>query len=196
MSVAAQAAIRIGELKVEGLRSPLGIDTATPRFSWQLESDQRGCRQTSYELTVSRTDGTVVWQSGMVESAQQTGIQYGGTALTSRTAYVWSVTVTDADGTKATASSTFETAFLTPEEWTAQWIHAGSVKHQTLQPLEVKFDQAQTCRYLRLNVTELGLRASTDAGFSFVQLSEVEVYAGDANVARTASLSVGKAADN
>lgn len=196
MSVAAQAAIRIGELKVEGLRSPLGIDTATPRFSWQLESDQRGCRQTSYELTVSRTDGTVVWQSGTVESAQQTGIQYGGTALTSRTAYVWSVTVTDADGTKATASSTFETAFLTPEEWTAQWIHAGSVKHQTLQPLEVKFDQAQTCRYLRLNVTELGLRASTDAGFSFVQLSEVEVYAGDANVARTASLSVGKAADN
>ncbi|MCR4614163.1 MAG: hypothetical protein K5778_09180, partial [Bacteroidaceae bacterium] len=51
-AMVSQAALTVTELKVEGLRSPLGIDTQTPRFSWQLESDQRNVVQTAYEIVV------------------------------------------------------------------------------------------------------------------------------------------------
>lgn len=193
-AAAAHAANSVRNLQVENLSSPLGIDTATPRFSWQLESEQRGVCQTAYQIQVSTSDGTPVWDSGEVESSAQTGIVYAGTPLTSRTAYVWTVTVTDNKGGTASATSEFETAFLSASEWTGSWIHAGA-QLQTLQPLEIRFDAPLPCRYVQLNVTELGLRAAGDASYSYVQLSEMEIYAGGVNVALNASLSVGKPAD-
>ncbi|MDO4994031.1 MAG: glycogen debranching protein, partial [Bacteroidales bacterium] len=172
-AMVSQAALTVTELKVEGLRSPLGIDTQTPRFSWQLESDQRNVVQTAYEIVVCAADGTLMWNSGRVESPVPYGIKYEGTPLKSCSAYTWTVKVTTTDGT-ADASSTFETAFMKPSEWTGQWIHA-EVSQQTLDAMSIVFDTPVQCRYVRLDVTELGLRASTDAGFSFVQLAEMEV---------------------
>ena len=192
-AMVSQAALTVTELKVEGLRSPLGIDTQTPRFSWQLKSDQRNVVQTAYEIVVCAADGTLMWNSGRVESPVPYGIKYEGTPLKSCSAYTWTVRVTTTDGT-ADASSTFETAFMKPSEWTGQWIHA-EVSQQTLDAMSIVFDTPVQCRYVRLDVTELGLRASTDAGFSFVQLAEMEVYSGSNNVARSATLSVGKDAD-
>ena len=191
----ATASLSLTNLRVESLTAPLGIDTPTPTFSWRLNSSERGCRQASYAITVVRADGTQVWSSGTVASSAQTGIAYGGTSLQSCTAYTWTLTVTDNLGQTATTTSTFETAFLSPSEWTAQWIHAEGIAHQTLDPLVIEFNEPITCRYLRLNITELGLRASTDAGYSFAQLAEVEIYAGNENVARSATFSAGKSAD-
>ena len=58
-------------LKVNGLREPLAIDTQQPTFSWETQSDQRSFRQSAYEITVADTDGTVVWKSGKTSSSQQ-----------------------------------------------------------------------------------------------------------------------------
>ena len=33
--------VSVGNLRVENLDQPLGIDTAEPRFSWQITSDKR-----------------------------------------------------------------------------------------------------------------------------------------------------------
>ena len=177
-------ALGVTHLRVCSLTAPLGIDTPTPTFSWELTSDERGYLQTSYLIKVCDAAGHEVWDSGTISSSKQTAIAYGGTALKSCSAYTWSVCITDNQGRSATAASTFETAFLQPEEWSAQWIGKNEASARAMY--EVVLSQPVTCRYVRLNVTELGLRAAADPGFSFVQMDEVEIYEGDENVARTA----------
>lgn len=190
-------ALSLNELKVEGLRSPLGIDVARPHFSWQLQSDERGCFQKTYSIVVTGPAGSVVWESGIVESALQSSVVYDGQPLQSCSPYQWTVTVTDNKGNMAESSGTFETAFLSVEEWSGKWIHAESaVQYQTFDPLIIVFDNPISCRYIRLSVSELGLRANGDPGYSFVQLSEMEIYSGDSNLARNARFTVGKSADN
>ena len=94
-------ALSLEELKVEGLRNPIGIDVAKPHFSWELKSDDRGCVQSDYHIVVTDASGMPVWDSGVVESASQSGIVYDGTGLLSRSEYKWTVTVTDNKGNKA-----------------------------------------------------------------------------------------------
>ncbi len=126
------AAFRPTLLRVSGLTAPLGIDNATPTFSWQTLSDERGFRQSAYRIVVKTADGTLAWDSGKTDSGQQNQISYAGTPLTSRTAYTWSLTVYDQNDTASeTAESTFETAFLQPDEWTASWIQAAAGAHAT-----------------------------------------------------------------
>lgn len=192
-ATAGHAATSVKEMKVENLRCPLGIDVSTPRFSWQLSSTERNVQQTAYQIVVCDAEGSEVWNSGTIESATQYGITYAGAPLKSRTAYTWSVKVTTTDGT-AEESSTFETAFLSASEWTGKWIHAEPTI-QTLDPMTITFDTPITTRYLRLEVTEHGIRAASDANYSYVQLCEMEIYSGEENVARSASLSTGKPAD-
>ncbi len=40
-------------LRCEYLADPLGVDTASPRLSWLVESPQRGDRQKAYHILVS-----------------------------------------------------------------------------------------------------------------------------------------------
>jgi hypothetical protein len=49
---ALQAEVLIGpvELRVDDLKTPLGIDDPAPRFSWQLDDPAPGARQTAYEV--------------------------------------------------------------------------------------------------------------------------------------------------
>lgn len=184
LASAARAEGLIG-LRVSGLYSPLGIDW-TPTFSWQIEAARRGWTQSAYQITVTRdADGQAVWQSGRVESAQQSGIAYEGETLQSRTAYTWTVTVWDSEGAALpAASSTFETAFMDASEWSSQWIGKTAVS----APQGVRtYAVGQTARYVRLDATRLGLDASTDAGGYYLQLAEVEIYSGGQNLARTAT---------
>lgn len=43
----------IKKLQIEYLTNPIGLDITAPRFSWQLESAERGVRQTAYQITVA-----------------------------------------------------------------------------------------------------------------------------------------------
>ena len=42
------AGVEVGHLRHENMRDPLGIDSAAPRFSWLLNSERRGVKQTFY----------------------------------------------------------------------------------------------------------------------------------------------------
>jgi len=180
------ADIRLTALKVSGRQAPLGIDS-TPSFSWQTLSTERGFRQQSYELAVRDASGTLVWTSGEVASALQTGIPYAGPALQSCAAYTWSVRVKGTDGASAaTAESTFETAFMSPDAWSASWITA------TKQPnavFEIRLDKPVTTRFLRIDATRLGLPVSTDPTGHYLQLAEVEVYGAAGKLPYTPSAS-------
>lgn len=181
----ANASFNPTQLKVNGLTSPLGIDTDEPTFSWETQSDERGFKQSAYEINVSTADGTPVWQSGKISSARQNQIRYEGKTLQSLTSYKWTLTIYDKDGNSSdVATSSFGTAFLQDKEWTAKWISAPKATNASVEiPLGVN------CRYVKLDATKLGLAASTDARFYFLQLAEMEIYSNGENVARKATVS-------
>jgi len=107
-------------LRVSHMDSPLGIDTP-PYFSWIIQSGERGVFQASYRLVVS-LDGESVWDSGTENSSQSIFVPYDGPELKSRERYLWTVYVTDNHGNTASASSRFETAFMSADEWKAGWV--------------------------------------------------------------------------
>jgi len=119
------------ELRVDELKTPLGIDDPAPRFSWQLRDPARGAKQSAYELLVASRPALLaagkadLWQSGRVASNQSLNIRYAGPVLAPSTRYYWCVKLWDAAGKPYPASpvSWWETGLLKPEAWQrAQWI--------------------------------------------------------------------------
>ena len=107
----------VTELRTLGLNEPIGIES-TPTFSWKINSDQRGIKQGTYEISVTDNNGNTVWNSGKRESTQQTDVPYEGPSLESRHKYNWTVSVTDQKGNSlGDCQSCFETGILTQEEW-------------------------------------------------------------------------------
>ena len=120
------------ELRVDDLKTPLGIDDPSPRFSWQLRDPARGAKQSAYEVRVSsqpellRSDAANpdVWDSGRIESGKSLNVRYGGPAVTPGTRYFWQVKLWDAAGKPYAESevSWWETGLLKQENWRAKWI--------------------------------------------------------------------------
>lgn len=184
MSYAGQDVV---ELRTLGLKAPLGIES-TPTFSWTVKSNERGFKQSAYELTVADADGAVVWSSGKVESSRQTDVPYEGAALQSRTKYNWTITVYDQNGVASnSAQSSFETGILTQAEWdVAKWIAPKSSPYKAIVEI-IPADGAVSSRYVKLNVTASGLRAASDPNYAFVQIAEIEIYNKEGeNIARNA----------
>jgi alpha-L-rhamnosidase len=117
-------------LQVDNLKTPLGIDDPTPRFSWQLRDPARGAKQTAYEVQVAsqsellQADQADVWTSGRVESGRSVGIPYAGPALKPSTRYFWRVKLWNAEGKSYSASeaSWWETGLMSQDSWKADWI--------------------------------------------------------------------------
>ena len=185
------ASVKVTNMKVSGLSQPLGIDEV-PVFSWQSESDTRGFLQQSYEITVRDAAGGLMWQSGVVTSAEQSNVRYEGKPLASRSAYTWTVRLTgeNGDASEVTAS-TFETAFMNPAEWKAKWIgcETDTVKARHV----IDFNTPFKGRYLKIDVTKLGIPVVTETNLFYVQLAEVEIFSGMKNIALTAKFT---ASDN
>lgn len=128
LSTAAVHALTVTNLRVQSMLNPEGIDSPTPHFSWQLQSDQRNTMQKSYRLVVA-TDAqcdAIVWDSGPVTSSQSVGVVAPGLQLQPATRYYWRVTVTDNHGKKAQSlvAAYFDTALMGSGWSGAQWIKA------------------------------------------------------------------------
>jgi hypothetical protein len=126
-------------LRCEYAVDPLGIDVAKPRLFWQVESPDRGERQTSWHVLVASspeilaTDRGDLWASGRVESDETTHIRYAGTALASSQKVHWKVRVWDRRGTPSawSAPATWTMGVLKTEEWRGIWI-AGPAATESL----------------------------------------------------------------
>jgi len=114
--------LKVVNLKTLHQRDPLGIGQ-TPYFSWMMESAERDVIQHSYRLIVSDETKTV-WDTGIVESREQSFIEYGGLPLESRRVYTWTVAVRDNKGCEDRAEACFETALLHAEDWKARWVES------------------------------------------------------------------------
>ena len=106
-------------LQTENLYTPLGLETPSPRFSWNCEG---GKRQSAFRITATR-EGETIWDSGKRLSSSMTYIPYEGKPLQSRDHVEWSLTLWDEnDVAGETNSSWFEMGLLLPEDWQAKWI--------------------------------------------------------------------------
>lgn len=121
---AVAAPLPAANLRVEYLARGV-TESRAPRFSWEPVSFDRAAAQASYRIVVSSSPGgALVWDSGVVASAEAAHVAYAGSALVSDTTYNYSVTWTDSYGaTAAPSSGVFATGLLTQAEWApADWI--------------------------------------------------------------------------
>ena len=123
-------AIEVQNLRCEYLKDPLGIDAPKPRLSWVLEDDERGQKQTAYQILVASTpeilakDQGDLWDSGKIASDKSNQLKYAGKPLSSLAACHWKVRVWDKDGEVSdwSAPALWTMGLLKPEDWKAQWI--------------------------------------------------------------------------
>ncbi len=130
----AQTGLQPAALHCEYINNPLGIDTKQPRFTWNFAADERNKMQSAYELIVSDNEKDIggekgnMWSPGKIISGDNINVSYAGKPLQPFTRYYWSVKIYDENG-KASAWSKpawFETAMLSPTDWSAKWINDGS----------------------------------------------------------------------
>ncbi len=105
------AGFSLAELQVDHRRQPLDVETAAPCFSWRLVGNQRGLRQSAYQIRVYHGD-RMVWNSGRVHSAQTGQILYEGHPLCPCGEYRVEVTVWNQEEQSAHASTFFETGMM------------------------------------------------------------------------------------
>lgn len=121
-------------LVCEFANDPLGIDTPRPRLGWQAAGEARGTTQTAYQVElVGASDGRPIWDSGRVETSEQTAVVTAGEPLASNTGYRWRVRLWDGRAQAGPWSgwATFETALLDPAEWQAGWVRGGNlIRHE------------------------------------------------------------------
>lgn len=124
------SALRVNNTRTQFLHNPVGIDTDEPLLSWQLDSDERSVMQTSYRIVVAtdKAMAAVVYDSGVVETSQSSGVKLNELDLSPSTRYYWQVTVTDNRGNSAVSETgTFFETGLRDSGWSgATWIAAGN----------------------------------------------------------------------
>ena len=165
--------LRVTDLTCEYQSDPLGIDVAAPRLSWKLQADQRGQRQSAYQILVATdeaklTDGRAdLWDTGKVAPDRSLQIVYAGRPLQSRQVCYWKVRVWDKDGepTSFSAVARWEMGLLAEKDWQAEWINDGKANPQDdaafyeddPAPLFRKtFDLPEDAVKARLYITGLG----------------------------------------
>jgi alpha-L-rhamnosidase len=124
-----------GDLAVQRLRceyraNPLNIDSTCPRLSWELQSTERGQRQTAYQVLAASSHAKLaadrgdLWDSGTVTSDQTTQIVYAGKPLDSQESCYWKVRVWDKDAKPSAWSepASWSMGLLNQTDWKAQWI--------------------------------------------------------------------------
>lgn len=194
-SAADPAAVTVGGLRIDHRADqPLGVDDTTPTLSWQLTGTGADATQTAYEVRVVDGTGEELWETGKT-TGPLPQVEYAGDPLTARTQVSWQVRVWDgADEASAWSDpSTFEMGLLDESDWDdARWIQAP--QSPLNRGVTIDLGGAREARYVRLDVTKLGL--PTDEGgsrgiVSRIQLSEMEVLTPEGtNVALGRNVSV------
>jgi alpha-L-rhamnosidase len=88
---------RPAELRCESKINPEGIDEATPRLSWRMESAGFGAAQTAYQIQIGSNRDRLaqgqadLWDSGKVTSDAMSVELPGTVSLASENRYWWRV---------------------------------------------------------------------------------------------------------
>ncbi len=154
--------ITVRKLYCEYEPNPLGVDVAQPRFSWVLDADRRGQRQSAYHLLVAGSSELLsanagdLFDSGKVDSDRSVNVSYQGRPLAGQTKYYWKVRCWDQDHRAGAWSetATFEMGLLREEDWKSDWIGAEIPVSSPL--LRKEFKISQKIKRARVYISGLG----------------------------------------
>ncbi|MCH5599534.1 glycoside hydrolase family 78 protein [Niabella ginsengisoli] len=134
----AHAQSSVHELLVENKPEPVGLGTAQPRFSWEIQNKQRNTLQTAYEIKVTNGKNTV-WNSGKVAADSSVHVAYKGNPLLSNERYQWQVRVWDNHGKNSAWSTpaSFQMGLLNQSDWKAKWIESGIAEDPEYRPSQL-----------------------------------------------------------
>jgi alpha-L-rhamnosidase len=111
--------------------NPSGIEAATPRLSWQLQSGEQNVMQTAYRVLVADQPSLLAkdqgncWDSKKIYSGASIQVAYTGKKLQPAKTYYWKVMVWDNKGNQSNWSGTAQWQMGLPGAagWkNAQWI--------------------------------------------------------------------------
>ena len=135
--------LRVHSLRVNSLSNPLGIDSPIPTFGWKMTSHRRGVIQKRYQIQVASDleFQSLTWDSGEVASRESAHVPYNGAPFASRKRYHLRVRIWDDDEASGWSSPAwFETAFLSADEWKADFISAdGALPAEPIHHLRTTF---------------------------------------------------------
>ena len=122
--------VTFDHLTCEYLDNPEGIDTTSPRLSWEEKSLSKSYTQSSYRIIVASSPALLragigdLWDTGKVNSPRTLLCSYAGIPLKSRRHCWWAVRAWDGRGQLSAWSkpATFSMGLLSPQDWKASWI--------------------------------------------------------------------------
>ena len=142
------------QLKTEHLIDPIGVDFTAPRLYWNCEG---GKKQTAYQIVAADDSGSVLWDSGRVESASM-WVKWDGAPVPPKTKVLWKVRLWDETDTAGEwAKAAYETGIHT---WSAKWITGNyPVNKKERYPVDCfrKAFRAAEVKKARLYITACGL---------------------------------------
>jgi alpha-L-rhamnosidase len=159
----AESDLRPVELRCEFTANPLGIDVTQPRLSWKLASQQRGQKQTAYQIQVfsraalEATNKTPdLWDSGKVASDETILIRYAGKELATSQQAFWAVRVWDQNDQSSRWADfqTWTMGLVGTNDLKAEWICAPATSESLL--LRKEFTVKPNLRRAIAHVTGLG----------------------------------------
>ena len=173
-SLHAGAGITPVDPRCEGAVQSIAASPA-PRFSWRIESEERGSSQSAWQILVASSpdlldkDQADLWDSGKVAAARSPLVNYAGKPLKAGQVGHWKVRCWDANDKASpwTSIAAFETAPATPADWSgALWIDDGKAnperdedfyKPDPAPLLRREFTLGKPVLRARLHVAGLGL---------------------------------------
>ncbi|RRD94031.1 alfa-L-rhamnosidase [Clostridiales bacterium COT073_COT-073] len=148
--------MKLYDLRTEYKVNPIGITEKHPRFSWKLESEEKGTLQQSYHILVMDEE-SVVWETKM-ESEESILIAYAGQELQDEMLYQVKIEVTDNHGNTATGEMFFETGIGNPEVFQAKMITHDFPPEETACPIFSKtFTVKGNVKKARIYATSRGI---------------------------------------
>lgn len=120
----------IYDLRTEYMTLPLGIDNAKPQLSWKLNPTEKNLEQKAYRIMVASSpekiaeDNGDLWDSGKVNSSDETCIEYDGKKLKTGMQCFWKVMIWDKKNKPSEWSENayWSMGIIEPDAWKANWI--------------------------------------------------------------------------
>jgi alpha-L-rhamnosidase len=117
--------LKVANLQCEYKSNPMGIEAASPKLSWELQTAEHNTMQTAYHVLVSDNAESLdkgignIWDSKRINSSASIEMAYTGKPLSSAKTYYWKVMVWDNHQHISVWSEVakWQMGLLTPADW-------------------------------------------------------------------------------